>query len=88
MSVISASKKQLLEQVEGALERVRPHLAVDGGDVELVEITDENVVVIRWLGACQQCNMTQMTLKAGIEEVVKGLVPEIDRVEAIEESIA
>ena len=85
MSILMADKSQMMKDVESALEHVRPHLAVDGGNVELVDITEEKVVLIRWKGACRNCNMTLMTLKAGIEDVVKGKVPGIVSVEAIEE---
>ncbi len=75
-------KEDLMTSVESALDSVRPHLAVDGGDVELVDITAEGVAIIRWLGACRSCHMTQMTLKAGIEDVVRSKVPSIKAVEA------
>jgi len=73
----------LEEQVERALDQVRPHLAVDGGNVELVEITAENLVKIKWLGTCVNCNMSVMTMRAGIESSIKSSVPEIVGVEAI-----
>jgi Fe-S cluster biogenesis protein NfuA len=87
MSILMANKSQMMVEVEAALDHVRPHLAVDGGDVELVDITVENVVLIRWLGACKNCNMTQMTLKAGIEEVVRNKVPEIKSIQSIDEPV-
>ncbi len=67
----------LLERVDKALDTIRPHLKVDGGDVEVVEIDADNVVKIKWLGACEGCNMSAMTLKAGIEHTIKNAVPEI-----------
>lgn len=84
MSVPMAEKEEMMIQVEAALEYIRPHLAVDGGNVELIDITADNVVLIKWLGACSSCSMTQMTLKAGIEEVVRGKVPVIQSVQAID----
>ena len=77
----------MMIEVEAALDHVRPHLAVDGGNVELVDITDEYVVLIKWLGACKNCNMTQMTLKAGIADVVRNKVPEIKSVQSIDEPV-
>jgi Fe-S cluster biogenesis protein NfuA len=88
MSILMADKRQMMVDVEAALENVRPHLAVDGGNVELIDITDEKIVLIKWLGACKNCNMTQMTLKAGIEEVVRSKVPEIIRVQSIDEVVS
>lgn len=75
--------KELMEKVESALESMRPFLAADGGDMELVNITDEMVVQLRLLGSCKNCNMSEMTLKAGVEEAVKRQVPQITAVEAI-----
>ena len=70
-------------KVEDALESMRPFLAADGGDMELVEITEDKVVQLRLLGACKECNMSEMTLKAGIEEAVKRAAPEVKSVVAI-----
>jgi Fe-S cluster biogenesis protein NfuA len=55
----------------------------DGGDMELVEITDDAIVRVRLLGACSDCSMSMMTLKAGLEEAVKKVAPEIKAVEAV-----
>lgn len=71
------------EAIRAALEEVRPHLQADGGDVELVEVTDEGVVKVRLTGACAGCPMRQMTLKGGIETFIKKKVPEIKTVEAV-----
>jgi Fe-S cluster biogenesis protein NfuA len=73
----------LYNRVNLALDTVRPHLAVDGGNVEIVEITDDNVLKIKWLGACEGCNMSWMTMRAGIEQTIKNQVPEIISVEAV-----
>lgn len=71
------------KQIEDALDTIRPYLAADGGNVEIVEITDDNIVRVELKGACQSCNMSAMTMKAGIEETIKRAVPEIVRVEAV-----
>lgn len=71
------------EKIEIALNSIRPFLQRDGGDVELVEVTRENVVRVRLLGACESCAMSSMTLRAGIEEAVKNAIPEIKSVEAV-----
>ncbi len=73
----------LKEKVEDALDKVRPSLQADGGDVELVEVGEDGVVKVRLTGACGGCPMSQMTLKMGIEKVLKQNVPEIQSVEAI-----
>lgn len=71
------------EKVEAALGKVRPNLQADGGDVELVEVTDEGIVKVRLKGACSGCPMSQMTLKQGIERVLKQEVPEVKSVESV-----
>jgi len=73
----------LIDQVEAALNTIRPYLETDGGNVSVEEITPENVVKLKLLGACGNCPMSIMTLKAGIEEAIKKAVPEITGVEAI-----
>jgi len=73
----------LNQQVQDALDKIRPALQRDGGDVELVEVTDDGIVKVRLQGACGGCPMSQMTLKMGIEKVVKQSVPEIKSVEAV-----
>ena len=73
----------LKEKVESALDKVRPALQADGGDVQLVDVDNEGVVKVKLTGACGGCPMSQMTLKMGIEKVLKQNVPEVDRVESI-----
>ncbi|MFM6975499.1 MAG: NifU family protein [Sphingobacteriaceae bacterium] len=74
---------ELLQRVELALDTIRPYLEADGGNVSVEEITPENVVKLKLLGACGSCPMSIMTLKAGIEEAIKKAVPEISGVEAL-----
>ncbi|HNS13366.1 MAG TPA: NifU family protein [Bacteroidia bacterium] len=74
----------LLTRVENALNQLRPYLEADSGDVSLIEITDDMVVRLKFLGACRSCSMSAMTLKAGIEQTILRMVPEIKSVEAIE----
>ncbi|NQT21761.1 MAG: NifU family protein [Planctomycetes bacterium] len=69
--------------VERALEEIRPMLQADGGDVELVEIDENNVVKVRLTGACGGCPMAMMTLKQGIERRLKSIVPEVAAVEPV-----
>jgi Fe-S cluster biogenesis protein NfuA len=73
----------LREKIEDALNKVRPSLQADGGDVEFVEVDENGVVKLRLTGACGGCPMSQMTLKMGIEKILKQNVPEIDRVESV-----
>ena len=71
------------EKVQKAIEMVRPGLQADGGDVELVDVSPEGVVKVRLTGACHGCPMSQMTLKMGIEKIIKQQVPEIKEVVSI-----
>lgn len=81
MSVLE--KQQLLEAVDAALDSVRPHLAIDGGNVELVDVTEGGIVQVKWLGNCQNCSMSVMTMRAGLEQAIRSRLPEILGVEAI-----
>jgi len=73
----------LKEKVEQALDSMRPFLEADGGNVAIEEITDDNIVKLRLIGACASCSMSIMTFKAGLEQAIKKAVPEITAVEAI-----
>jgi len=76
-------KEALLARIETALDDVRPHLAVDGGNVELVDVTDDMIVQIKWMGNCESCNMSAMTMRAGIEQSIRSKIPTIKSVEAL-----
>jgi Fe-S cluster biogenesis protein NfuA len=78
----------LKNKVEQALDTIRPYLEADGGNVKVLEVTDENVLILEMTGACGSCPMSSMTLKAGVEEAIKRAVPEITRVEAINVAVA
>ncbi len=75
--------EELLKKVEESLDTMRPYLNDDGGNVEVVEITDDMIVRVRLMGACSTCPQSFMTMKAGIEEAVRRSVPEIKGVIAI-----
>lgn len=72
-----------ITKIEQALEQVRPFLKADGGDISLVEVTEDNVVRVKLHGACQGCSISHITMKAGVEEAIKNAVPEIRLVEAV-----
>lgn len=71
------------EKVIEALDKVRPSLQADGGDVELIDVTEDGVVQVRLQGACAGCPMSQMTLKNGIERYLKQTIPEVKSVENV-----
>ena len=71
------------EQIEKALDKIRPALQRDGGDIELVDVEENGVVKVRLTAACSGCPMSQMTLKQGVERIVKQVVPEVKTVESV-----
>ena len=71
------------EKVEKILDQIRPSLQFDGGDVELVEVTEDGVVKVKLTGACGSCPFATMTLKAGIERILKQEIPEIKEVKEV-----
>lgn len=76
----------IIVKINEALDQIRPYLIDDGGDIELVEVTDDLTVKVKFLGACQSCNMNLSTLKGGVEETIKRNIPEVKAVIAIEEA--
>lgn len=83
MTATQNAPGKLLQQVEAALDEVRPYLKTDNGNVSIIEVTDDNVVRLKFEGACSSCSMSSMTLKAGIEETILRMVPQIKSVEAV-----
>ncbi|NIQ40233.1 MAG: NifU family protein [Proteobacteria bacterium] len=73
------------EMVEKALEKIRPALQRDGGDIELIDVKDDGVVQVRLTGACGGCPMSQMTLKMGVERALKQDVPGVTRVDSLQD---
>lgn len=83
MGTSSKQPHALTAQVQRVLTAIRPSIQADGGDLELVEITDDGQVRIRFLGACIECPSVDLTLKAGVEQNLKAIVPEVTSVIAV-----
>ncbi|PQJ34387.1 hypothetical protein BSZ35_07030 [Salinibacter sp. 10B] len=79
---------EMRDQIEEALDTIRPYLMADGGSVRLLNVTSDNVVELELLGACGSCPMSTMTLRAGIEQALKRSVPNVKRVEAVNATAA
>ena len=79
---------ELRDQIEEALDTIRPYLMADGGSVRLLNVTSDYVVELELLGACGSCPMSTMTLRAGIEQALKRSVPKVKRVEAVNATAA
>jgi len=77
------SKEELFTRVQASLEELRPYLNADGGDISLVEITDDLTARVALHGACISCSMSHMTMKAGVEEAIRLAAPMIRKVEAV-----
>ena len=76
-------KSELLGRIGEAIDNIRPYLNADGGDVKILDVDDEHVVHVELLGACGECPMSPMTMKAGIEEAVKKVAPEVTAILAV-----
>jgi len=74
---------ELTKRIEAALDGIRPYLEADGGNVRVLEVTDEQVLKLEFTGACGTCPMSTMTFKAGVEEAIKRTVPEIKKIEVV-----
>jgi Fe-S cluster biogenesis protein NfuA len=81
--MVKSSNKENLDKIRKAIDSVRPYLVADGGDVELVEVTDDLIVKVRLVGACQGCPFSVQTLKAGIEQAIRNEVPELKELVSI-----
>ncbi|MCE2839904.1 MAG: NifU family protein [Bacteroidetes bacterium] len=75
--------QSLFDRVQAALDTIRPYLEGDGGNVELLEVNQAGEVRLRLIGNCEQCNISQLTLRNGIEKVIRQSVPEITLIESI-----
>ncbi len=84
MNAQPSDKEDLIRKVRNVIEQIRPYLQADGGDIRFVNLTEDNVVNVELHGACGSCPFSRMTLKNGVEEAVKRVLPEIKAVEAIE----
>lgn len=71
------------ERVESTIQKIRPYLQRDGGDIELVDVTDDGIVQVRLTGACHGCPGAQITLQAGVERTLKEEIPEVKKVVAV-----
>jgi Fe-S cluster biogenesis protein NfuA len=83
MNATETELQELTARVERALTSLRPYLEADGGDIELVEVTEELTARVKLHGACAECSMIHMTMKGGVEQAVRAAAPEIKAVEAI-----
>jgi Fe-S cluster biogenesis protein NfuA len=81
--MLSENRIELTTKVKRVIEQIRPYLQADGGDIQFVELTDDNVVNVELMGSCGSCPYSKMTLKNGVEEAMRKALPEIKAVEAL-----
>lgn len=81
----TTEKNKLFDKINSALNQVRPYLQADGGDISLIDITDDFVVKVKLTGACQGCPFSYQTLKSGVEQALIREVPEIKKVVSVDE---
>jgi len=86
MGIITDEK--IINKIEEALSQVRPFLESDGGDIRLIEVTKDYVVKVKLLGACSDCQVSVMTLKAGVEQAIKKVLPEVKEVVDIDKIVS
>lgn len=79
----AVNNDQLIERIERALDSMRPYLAADGGNVKVLDVSDDKVVRLELVGSCGSCPMSAMTFKGGLEDAILRAVPEISKVEAV-----
>lgn len=80
---INVNAESLNEKIEASLNGIRPYLEADGGNVRILEVTEDNVVRLEFMGACGNCRMSTMTFKAGVEEAIRRAVPEVRAIEVV-----
>lgn len=83
MATAAQKQTELIKKIEGALDSIRPYLEADGGNVRVVDLSADGLLKLEFVGNCQGCPMSSMTFKAGVEEAVKRLVPEIKFIEVV-----
>ncbi len=83
MTTVKPHNAELMQRIEKSLDTMRPYLLTDGGNIEVVGITNDRVLIVRLIGNCEACPMSITTMKAGVEQAILREIPEILRVEAI-----
>lgn len=81
--MLQIDKEILIQKIDLALNDIRPHLAVDGGNIAVVDVSEDMIVQVKWMGNCEGCSMTAMTMRAGVEQTIKGKIPDIRGVVAV-----
>ncbi len=83
MNSTAITTEDIISRIEASLDGIRPYLEADGGNIKVLEVTEDKTLRLEFMGNCGTCPMSTMTFKAGVEEAVRRLVPEIKSIEVI-----
>ena len=83
MNATTITNDDIISRIEASLDGIRPYLEADGGNIKVLEVTEDKTLRLEFMGNCGTCPMSTMTFKAGVEEAVRRLVPEIKNIEVI-----
>ncbi len=83
MNPTATSTEDIINRIEASLDNIRPYLEADGGNIRVLEVTEDKTLRLEFMGNCGSCPMSTMTFKAGVEEAVRRLVPEVRNIEVI-----
>jgi Fe-S cluster biogenesis protein NfuA len=83
MNSTAITNEDIISRIEASLDGIRPYLEADGGNIKVLEVTDDKTLRLEFVGNCGSCPMSPMTFKAGVEEAIKRLVPEIKNIEVM-----
>jgi Fe-S cluster biogenesis protein NfuA len=83
MSTYTLAFEELSQKIEASLDSIRPYLKADGGNVKVLDITEDHIVKLEFVGACSMCSMSTMTFKAGVEAAIRRDVPQVKGIEVI-----
>ncbi len=83
MNSTAIANEEIISRIEASLDGIRPYLEADGGNIKVLEVTEDKTLRLEFMGNCGSCPMSTMTFKAGVEEAVRRLVPEIKNIEVI-----
>ena len=87
MNIVETKPEEITMRIEASLDSIRPYLVADGGNIRVLEVTEDKVLKLEFVGNCGSCPMSTMTFKAGVEEAIKRTVPEIKSIEVINLSL-
>ena len=80
-------KKELIQKIDTVLDEIRPHLRIDGGDIEVVDVSDDMDISLRFLGNCQSCSLSDMTMSIGVEQAIRKRIENVKSIKSVPATI-